>query len=203
MEKTGMKEGMMTINDLSKLPDTELIREIKENNSSDCLVELVSRHTGIYMTVISSFTGSPVIHVEDFADDKFVNFYNYAIDYDESRGTKFSSYLYNRTRYSCLNRISDNDIILSSDNLDYMESPEERINVKVERCDIIADIFAEVDKFEDSLFKQVFRLRHNMDSTYQLTWPEIGQRLKISGEWARCIYNNGIKTLRTKVLSHV
>ncbi len=193
----------MKINELSNLPDNELIRGIKENNDSDCLVELVSRHTGIYMTVVSSFTGSPVIDINEFDDDKFVNFYKFAIDYDESRGTKFSSYLYNRTRYSCLNRITDNSIVLPSDNLDYLESLEERTTVKIEREDIIADIFAEVDKFEGNLFKQVFRLRHDMDSTYQLTWPEIGKKLNITGEWARCIYHNGIKTLRNKILSHV
>ena len=91
---------------LTKLPDTELIKNIKLNNCSDSLTALVNRHDGIWYCKISGYINAAInqeMHflVEDIHDEKYTVFWNCAKSYEEGRGTQFHTWLSGGIRLYC------------------------------------------------------------------------------------------------------
>ena len=88
------------------MEDKELIKNIKNNKDADnCLNVLFERHSGIFFKMINAYVpnGSGFADKEELIKDAKYYIYKIALDYDENKKTKFSTYLGNRTRWMCLN----------------------------------------------------------------------------------------------------
>ena len=85
--------------------DFELIDKIKKTQDGESLKELIQKHSGIYVDMINkympkSFNG---VNKEDLLEEKDYSIYNAVIKFDETKNTKFSTYLGNLTKWRCLN----------------------------------------------------------------------------------------------------
>jgi len=85
----------------SDVTDSQLARLVKEENSNEAMLEIITRHTGIYLSVVNSFN-IPPLQKSDLLDSKNTNIYKYTLKYDESKGCKLSSYFHTLTYFDCL-----------------------------------------------------------------------------------------------------
>ena len=86
--------------------DTDLINNIKNDvDANDSLQELVSRHSGIFLSMIHNYVpnSNSVINKSDLIQDKNYYIYKAALKFDETRLAKFSTFLGNETKWMCLN----------------------------------------------------------------------------------------------------
>ena len=81
--------------------DSELINNIKnQHDIEESLNELVERHSGIYIDMVNAYSSrdSAFIDKDELINDKEYKIYLAALKYDETKGTKFSTYLGNETK---------------------------------------------------------------------------------------------------------
>jgi len=181
---------------MSTVTDLQLINKIKEKNDSDAVVELVNRHTGIYMNTIRAYSVYPDftnrVNVSDLKDDKTINIYQWALSYDPNRGMKFGSYVGNMTKFMCQNIIYHGK---ESKEIDENTVPtnDTEVEEQVSRDMAIEEINTEVMSCGDEKFKAIFKLRHG---EHPMSWREIGKVLNMTYEGARKIYNKHIGSIK-------
>lgn len=82
-----MAAGWLIIpRELTKIiPDSVLITRIKESADNSATLELITRHSGVYIDVINQYAFSPKIQVPELRDDKTFNLYSWALTYDPKK----------------------------------------------------------------------------------------------------------------------
>ena len=85
--------------------DAQLIKEIKQNlNISENFKELSERHSGIYFYIVNKLVSDKFIEKKlDFRNDKDYYMFMAILEFDESKKTKFSTYLGNKIKWMCIN----------------------------------------------------------------------------------------------------
>ena len=88
--------------------DLSLINKIKSENDENCLVELIERHSGIYIYIVDQFSKNhnPLLDKNLILEDKDYVIYKSALNYNPKINVKFSTYLANEARWKCLNHIN-------------------------------------------------------------------------------------------------
>lgn len=199
MEKGIIGQGI----DVSSLPDTELIKHIKENSpiANESILALQSRHSGIYTQIYSKYqntTGSASVVAPE--DDRLFVIYKAALLFDKSRRTKFSSWLGAYTRYHCLNQLPDKEdpLVILSDKITDLDRPpttepaEELFNEELRE-----EMFNILNSMEDQRAAEVFRLRFYNEPP--LTWREIGAKLGVTYQCALNLFNKNKLFVKTKL----
>lgn len=192
------------------MTDSELIFGMKNtNDSGECLMELVSRHSGIFMTMVhnylpNSFSSGPSYRSE-LIDDKNYYIYQAAMKYDEDRNTKFSTYLGNETRWMCLNLYNKNkNKTMKEVGLDCLspkdielEDKDKSLSINKEMLDKILNI---VDNYGDSRISKIFKLRYlNSEGNKVMPWKNIGNQLNLSIQGCINIHNKAIRKIKKQL----
>lgn len=195
---------------LKEMTDSELIFGVKNtNDSGDCLMELVCRHSGIFMTMVhnylpNSFSSGPSYR-DELIDDKNYYIYQAAIKYDECRNTKFSTYLGNETRWMCLNLYNKNkNKTMKEVGLDCLEvkhilsnDDNKSLTLNKEMLDKILNM---ADNSKDSRISKIFKLRYiDPEGNKVTSWKNIGSELNLSIQGCINIHNKAIKKIKKQL----
>jgi DNA-directed RNA polymerase specialized sigma subunit len=194
--------------------DLSLINKIKDSNDSECLVELIDRHSGVYQYVIDKFTKSPssIIDRSAFMDDKLFVIYESAIEFDPTRNSKFSTFLANRARWKCLNAINKKkklnpisiDTPLSNGNgttvsilkhSDPVSSPSDYVS-DFEVFDIF---YKMLDEENDDRVKKIIDIRYNSGDNKLEPWRKAAELLDLSIQGVINIHNKFIKKVNKEI----
>lgn len=176
-------------------PDITLISLVKNKQDSEALTELVNRHTGIYVNIVNKSAISDN-DKKELIDNRFYNIYKYVLEFDESRGAKFSTYVYNSTGWTCKKTAKQSPYSREIIN-DNIIGPNADISVR----DTEEYIINCLDMIEDKRFAKIFNYRHSTEKP--LGWREIGKTLGLSHEGVRKIYNTNIKLIREKLQAEI
>jgi RNA polymerase sigma factor (sigma-70 family) len=87
--------------------DNELVLKVQQDNCSDAMSELISRHTGLIADMARRFCFSKYgsgLNYNEVVEEAPYLLWEAASSYQEGRGTKFSSWVGNKTRYELLSR---------------------------------------------------------------------------------------------------
>lgn len=192
------------------MSDGDLIEAMKiRSNSGEYLMELVSRHSGIYLTMVNNYTppenSSQKSHKSELISDKDYYIYQAALKYDESRKTKFSTYLGNETRWMCLNlynkekkrKIADMDLSTPpAKELPSEEDAEETIS----REDFLKKVMKIVNNDPDSRIAKIFSMRYLEGDNNKLTpWKNIGANLELSIQGCINIHDKAISKIKKEL----
>lgn len=184
---------------MSTISDLQLINQIKDKADSQAVVELVNRHTGIYMTMIDRYSIYPDFlkraNVADLKEEKTINIYQWALSYDPGKETKFSSYVGSMTKHLCQNIIYRDKANLPFDET-ISPSNETGLIECVERDSALEEIEHEVADSEDAVFKRIFGLRHG---SKMMSWRKIGKAIGLTHEGARKVYMKHIGAVKEHV----
>lgn len=188
------------------MEDPELADNIKKDiDSEDSLKELVNRHSGIFYEIINKLVpkNSELCSRKDLFDDREIHIYNTALKYDPSKGTKFSTFLGNETKWLCLNTYN-------KAKRKYMDTrPPEELDFldKIENCDTIQDtnllneIYFLINRYPDPRVSTIFRMRYKEGDRHKcLSWSRIGEEVGLSIQGCINIHNQIIEDLKNKTL---
>lgn len=179
----------------SEVSDVQLIEQIKVKNDSSALMELVNRHTGIYVSMINNYTYIPNVERSDIIEHRYSNIYKYAMDYDPSHKMKFSSYVGQRAKYECQTIISSRALITSEEEV--TERTAMVFDSSVEDRDDVNFLIERAKKTPDKRFFEIFKRRHLVDEAE--TFSEIGKVLHLSHEGVIRIYKKNMKVLKREI----
>lgn len=172
--------------------DQELIDRIKENQDNDSLIEIISRHSGVYHDMVDKFLSGErnMADRDSLLQDKEFTIYNSVLKYDSSRGAKFPTYLANETKWKCLNTLTKNKKFQKCSLDDLLKQPQDKSDL--EFCEN-SEVFSLFDKFlekeKDLRFKKIIDMRYNGPHNKLTPWRKIAKKLGMSIQGVINIHN--------------
>jgi DNA-directed RNA polymerase sigma subunit (sigma70/sigma32) len=180
------------------MEDLQLIEKIKNENDENSLIELIERHSGIYIDMVNRYLPqhSDGICKQDVIEEKDYSIYNAALSYDDQRNTKFSTHLGNLTKWKCLN--------IYNKNLKFPQQSIENVyhikeNPKIEENEqLYKEVLKIADSKKDKRIQKIIRMRYGKGK--RLTpWKNIAKEVDLSIQGCINIHNKFIKEARTKL----
>ena len=161
---------------------------------------LVERHSGIYLDMVNAYSsnGNPYIDRSELVKDKEYKIYLAALNFDESRGAKFSTYLGNETKWSCLNTYNKNKRkpVFNSEYIENMpENPnfnEENMAESLKR-DMFDKVLSIIKHHPDKRVEKIFKMRYIIGTKNKvMAWKDIGNKMKLSIQGCINIHNSAV-----------
>ncbi len=187
----------------SDLTDYELAENIKKDKEANaCLLEVINRHTGIYIKIASRFFGNPNVDVAGVIEDKPFNIYQACLSYDKEKGTKFPTYLAQTTEYICLRQAEQNKKAKFEEiSENYYAESNVRREVEInEKMETVYEELCKMDMKTQKIFKERF---YDSDSIEKpTTWNKISETNNITffgASWKVLEANKKIKTKLQKL----
>lgn len=182
--------------------DLSLINKIKKSGDDGCLVELINRHSGIYVYIVDKYTKNRnySINRDLILDDKDYTIYKSALDYNPDKNSKFSTFLANQTKWKCLNAINalKNKRFTSIDKVYSKVSDEDdssEMLSKMEAFDLFNDM---LEKENDPRVKKIIDIRYNTTNNKLIPWKKASEELNLSIQGCINIHNRFIKKVKHK-----
>jgi hypothetical protein len=177
---------------IKKASDISLIKNVKSDISVlESLNELSDRHSGIFHKVtLRYFDKNKWSKIPQKIDSDFVFqsknsiFYEAAKSFDEEKGVKFTSHLYNRTKYFCLqeifkSKISANQLFVEEKEIDkeiFIENKQEERATFISQ---ICDSFMErLKDWPDERAYCIFNLRYFYLNGEIMPWQTVSEKMK-------------------------
>tara|TARA_Y100000361_G_scaffold151359_1_gene168650 strand:+ start:7208 stop:7792 length:585 start_codon:yes stop_codon:yes gene_type:complete len=187
------------------MKDKDLIKKIQKSNGvcNDELKELVDRHSGIYIEVVNRYTPSTPkdLHSlkDDLISDKDYYIYRAALRFDESKNTKFSTFLGNEARWICLNQFNRSKNRKESAPLDSLINTlsldDERKSLTDK--DILDKIFKFTKQSEDKRVHKIFESRYRNSTKNKLTpWSIVSGSVNLSIQGTINLHNKTINSIK-------
>src|ERR1700761_7822816 len=149
---------------ISNLSENELIINVQKYSCNESMKELMERHSGVVHSVIHKFyKKNPNLHLLDMLDDVYLIFNDAVKTYNPNKKAKFTTWLYFRARFHCLNsnknadknisyEISDIDKINNNNGKFYIDSSDSKEKNKY--------IFSLLEQLKDKRIFNIFKLRY-------------------------------------------
>tara|TARA_A100000171_G_C2120098_1_gene140258 strand:+ start:1082 stop:1666 length:585 start_codon:yes stop_codon:yes gene_type:complete len=182
--------------------DIHLINKVKKEQDTKSIKELINKHSGIYVEMVNkylpdSFEG---INKDDVMDDKDFSIYNAAINFDENKNTKFSTYVGNLARWKCLNIYNKNikyPKICINDNFEKNVSCDSSIK-SIEEQDNLKKIFSIIENHRDKRVRTIFKMRYK-NGKKTTPWKKIAKKLDLSIQGCINIHNKHLTEIKKYV----
>jgi RNA polymerase sigma factor (sigma-70 family) len=183
--------------------DNYLVERIKLANCEESLGELIKRHSAICFKIIKRYASTFYannINIIDASSDKNLIIWNSAKSFNIDKNVKFSTWLANQVKYSCLNALnkkSKDRLVATEDEI--LEILKERPDEEPERnlFEFTGNILGQL---KDKRIKQIFSMRYStLDK--KPSWCKVAEELKVSTQTAINLHNRGIAVLRKKISS--
>ena len=170
------------------IPDNDLVRQIKDTGDEAALLELVNRHSGLYYKTVAK--NAPFCRIDDITDDfyrrKEAEIFKAAKSFDENKGSKFSSWLANQTRYSLLTErtIEKNEPSFFEFKTEYGGCCDETPETELSQKDEVANILSFVEEHFNERIMRVFKLKWFGNDGRGMNFEQIGEEEGISPQAA-------------------
>jgi DNA-directed RNA polymerase sigma subunit (sigma70/sigma32) len=192
-------------NSINNLEDQQLVENIKKNKKTeDCLLELIGRHTGIYLDIVNKYTqNGNTTNKLDLIDEKDYNIYQAALKYKSDKGTKFPTFLGNETKWICLNKYNKKkkDPQLSIEDIKETEILSAK-NSDLKKEDL--EVFSEAIKFsrnhKDKRVEKIFEMRYiTGEKNKVMPWKKISEELNMSIQGCINIHNSAVEKFKIEL----
>lgn len=188
--------------------DENLVNAVKENQDSNAILHILSRHSGIYSMMVNRFGAIASFDKGELMDDMSYNIYNYVMSYDTNSPMKLGTYIGERTRYQCLKNLEKNKRKIASYISD--TDPDENIEdlahkyVHLDKDDpSLTETITGIDSesimsvaekhINDPIASKVIRSIHFPKNGRNTSFKDAGSEAGVSREWARQTYRKNIK----------
>ena len=186
--------------------DLELISSIQDGtNCTNCLKEIINRHSGIYIEMVNQYMpqSMPFVSRTDLIEDKEYNIYKAVLKYDESRGTKFSTHLGNETKWMCLNLYNKNkkysQVEFDENFLSSLHDNEKPYQDEIKR-ELFNKVIEIAHEHPDDRVGTIFEMRYVIGNKNRvMPWKKIGEKLNMSVQGCINIHNNTLEHLKHKL----
>jgi len=183
--------------------DNYLVERIRISNCESSLKELIKRHSALCFKIIQKYSSTFYannIDIMEASSDKNLIIWNSAKSFSVDKNVKFSTWLANQMKYSCLNAINrktkDRLVTTEDEILDVLK------NSITEDADDNLFEFADniLSQLKDIRIKKIFSMRYS-SRCKKPSWCVVAKKMKISTQTAINLHNRGIEVLRKKIKS--
>tara|TARA_R110000772_G_scaffold95159_1_gene193405 strand:+ start:2731 stop:3303 length:573 start_codon:yes stop_codon:yes gene_type:complete len=179
--------------------DLYLIKKVKECKDDSSIKELIHRHSGIYIEMVNRYIPDSIegINKEDIIQDKEFSIYDAAMNFDEDKNTKFSTYVGNLARWKCLNIYNKKIKFPQSSINEVFHEKTTYISeaAEIENKEKIKNIILTISKITDKRARKIFKMRY--DSGTKLTpWKKIAKKLDLSIQGCINIHNKHLTEIK-------
>lgn len=189
---------------MNEKTDLELINGVKGRNCSDCLQELINRHSAICVDVCKKYShvfSISGVFMNDVIQQKEYMIYKTAMSYDPTKKSKFSTWLANQMRYLCLNTMNKNRLIPTEESqmnfiINSKANQGETHQASEERIDFLKNL---ISQFKDDRVKEIFQIRYFNGKIKKTPWAKIAKKIGVSTQTAINLHNKTIVMLKTKL----
>jgi DNA-directed RNA polymerase specialized sigma subunit len=140
---------------------------------------------------------------DDIINDKDFAIYNTALKFDETRGTKFSTFLGNEAKWMCLNANNKNKkfIELNDQSCDFDKIKDEtEVDNKHFEDLILKDFQEEIKNHPDPRIKKIFEMRYSGNKKL-VPWRKISKKMNLSIQGCINIHNSALKSISKNIRS--
>jgi RNA polymerase sigma factor (sigma-70 family) len=185
--------------------DISLIEKVKNESDENSLKTLIERHSGIYLDMVHSVipNNCDFLDKNDLIEDKNCSIYKAIMNYDESKNTKFSTYLGNETRWKCLNLFNRGTKYKYTDINDYKEDvnfSEERTISEISSKEVLDKVFKSADTHPDDRVKKIINLRYKIgEGNKTMPWKNISKQINVSIQGCINIHDRFIEEVKKEI----
>jgi RNA polymerase sigma factor (sigma-70 family) len=182
------------------IPDLDLVRQIKSTGDENALLELVNRHSGIYYNTIKKY--APMNRIDDTYDDfyrrKEAEIYKAVQSFDEDKKVKFSSWLANQTKYTCLSarQKQKEDPETIEYNIEFGEIDEETPETELLKKENIKEIFDVLKEKCRDRVARVFELKFFGNDGRGMNFKEISKHEKVSHQACQQAFQEALDVIK-------
>lgn len=190
------------------LEELSLINLAKEGDNQS-LKQIIDQHSGICVNIYKKYTNiSSISGVtrDDIESSKDYIIFNSVKSYDPSRGSKFSTWLANQTRFYCLNSINKNKNLTPSDEdtieylIDKKHFEDFKENDAIEfKNETISEIKKILNSISNKKIKKCIEKKYFSDENK--TYTSIAQEMNVTVQTVINWHNKFIKLVKQKLNS--
>ena len=186
---------------INKKSDKDLIKNLKRGRHvNESLSEIINRHSGIFITMVNAYTPQPM--KQEIIGDKNYYIYQAALKYDDSRKTKFSTYLGSETRWMCLNNYNK-----SKRNTEVDLKPLENmiyhgdVSREVQFEDSVNEVLKITRGHPDKRVGEIFQLRYGgyNKGNKLMPWSKVSKYVGLSVQGSINVHNQAIESIKNKL----
>ena len=187
-----------------KTTDIQLTKKLKEEGCNESFIELSQRYENVFYKICQKYKNALQnvgIQPEDVYEEKNVVLLKCALSFDPDRKTKFSTWLGNYAKFTCLNYINSKRYIFNSETDElhrYVEENQQAPTVEVftEESNII---FSCLGRLRDKRIKKIFKMRYFYVSKKERTWKCISDEIGVSIQTAINLHKKGLTLIKNQV----
>jgi RNA polymerase sigma factor (sigma-70 family) len=193
--------------DNNQLEELNIIN-LAKNGDNSSIKTLIDKHSGICVDVYKKYINLP--NVSGFISDDIISskdyiIYNSAKTFDPSKGSKFSTWLANQTRYFCLNSINKaNKLIpveteslnmLIENNVQEFKNEEKTIEVRDSILEVIKET---LDSLSNKKIKKCIEIKYFSEDENTKSYTEVADKMNVTVQTIINWHNKFIKIVRQK-----
>jgi RNA polymerase sigma factor (sigma-70 family) len=186
--------------------DLSLINLAKDGDS-DSIQKLINKHSGICVDTYKRYVHLP--NVSGFVSDDIISskdyiIYNSAKTYDPSRGSKFSTWLANQTRFFCLNSINKYGKLIPVDDASlnsFVESSSNHLNDEkaIETKNAVIEIIKDtLSSLSNKKIKKCIEIKYFSEDGVYKSYTEIASKMNVTVQTVINWHNKFIKIIKQK-----
>lgn len=185
--------------------DLFLIEKVKKEADLESLNILIERHSGIYLDMVNSVipNNCDFLDKNDIIEDKNISIYKAVMNFDESKNTKFSTYLGNETRWKCLNLFNRGTkykyLDINDFNNDENLVDDEMLN---ELCskEVLDKVYELANNHKDDRVKKIIKLRYVIgEGNKTMPWKNISEKINVSIQGCINIHDRFIEEIKKEI----
>jgi len=193
--------------DINQLEEINIIN-LAKNGDNDSIKTLIEKHSGICVDVYKKYINLP--NVSGFISDDIISskdyiIYNSAKTYDPTRGSKFSTWLANQTRYFCLNCINKSGKLIpfETETLNSLiegKSQEFKNEEKtIERSNAALEVVKEtLSSLSNKKIKECIEIKYFSKDGNHKSYTEIAEKMNVTVQTVINWHNKFIKIIKQK-----
>lgn len=188
------------------MKDLDLVKSVKLNGCSGCFCKLIEAHSNLFYKICNRYIHALTrcgISKEDVFDNKNFIFLDSVVTFEECKGSKFSTWLANKSRYFCLNLISSRKRMVNFTNDEIKQAIENKSFSQGDGKKFDEEfsyVMFLLGSLKDKRIKQIFQLRY-LEGNKKIKWKSIASKLNISVQTAINLHSRGVKVVYRKMTS--
>jgi len=190
---------------MEKKTDSQLTKRLKTHGCEKSFLELCRRYENVYYKICQKYRHALIgsgVQPEDVYAEKDLIVLKCAQSFDPSRETKFSTWLGNYAKFTCLNYVNSKKYIFNAASEELHNFIEENQSVPPHTENLNEEfevLISTLDELKDSRIKTIFRMRYFYDKKRDSTWKNISESLSMSIQTAINLHKKGLNLLKNRL----
>jgi len=188
---------------MNEVTDVELVKNVKNLKCDASLKVLIERHSALCFDTFKKYNRALVekgVNIDDLLEEKDYLIYRCTLNFDETKNSKFSTWLANHVKYKCLTNITKQKWSVSLDDENNSQMTSKLTENKDDFSEKRDFVFNLLSQMRDKRLEKIIAMRYYGDKNSR-KWKNISKELGITYQTAITLHKKALDFLKTKIQS--